>query len=81
MNDALLMCRFERLGDLSGDRQRLIDGNRTSTDSLCERLSLHEFHHEGSCAVRFLEAVNGRDVWVIQGRQDFSFTLEACELF
>ena len=34
VNDALLVRGFERLGDLSGDRQRFVDGNRTACDPL-----------------------------------------------
>ena len=34
MDDALLVRRFERLGDLLRDRQRLVDGNRALCDPL-----------------------------------------------
>ena len=34
MDDPLVMRRFERLGDLSGDRQRLVDRDRAARDPL-----------------------------------------------
>jgi hypothetical protein len=37
MNEALLVRRFERLGDLPGDGKSLCEGNRTTRDALCQR--------------------------------------------
>ena len=46
MDDPLLVRRFERLGDLPRDRQRLVDRDRAARDPLREILALDEFHHE-----------------------------------
>ena len=46
MNDALLVRRFERLGDLHGDRQRVVEGDRTVCDPLGEILAVDELHDE-----------------------------------
>ena len=46
MDDALLVCRFERLADLPSDRQGLIDGNRSARDPIGERLAFDEFEYE-----------------------------------
>ena len=40
VNDALLVRRFERLGDLLRDRQRLVDRNRPLCDSIGQRRAL-----------------------------------------
>jgi hypothetical protein len=34
MDDSVFVRLFERLSDLSGDRQRFIEGNRSSCDPL-----------------------------------------------
>ena len=47
MDDPLLVRRFERLGDLLRDRQRLVDRDRPARDALRQVLALDEFHHEG----------------------------------
>ena len=46
MNDPLLVRRFERLGDLLRDRQRLVERDRAARDPLREVLALDELHHE-----------------------------------
>ncbi|HZM95205.1 MAG TPA: hypothetical protein VFB92_17375 [Vicinamibacterales bacterium] len=79
MNDALLVRRFERLGNLLRDRERLIERDRTSSHALREIVSLDQFHHEGSHAPALFEAVDGGDVWVVQRGEGLGFTLEARE--
>jgi hypothetical protein len=39
MNDALLVRRFERLGNLLRDRQRFVDGDRPARDALRQILA------------------------------------------
>jgi hypothetical protein len=46
VNDALLVGRFEGLGQLPRNRQRLIDRNRTSCEAIRERRPLNQFHDE-----------------------------------
>ena len=79
MDDALLVRRFERLGNLLRDRERLIERDRTSSDALREIVSLDQFHHEGGHAPALFEAVDGGDVWVVQRGEGLGFTLEARE--
>ena len=79
MNDALLVRRFERLGDLPGDRQRFVERDRPcamrsasvgpSTSSITSALD----------AVGVLQAVDRRDVRMIQRGQDFRLALEPRE--
>ena len=47
MDDPQLVRRFERVGDLPGDRQCLIDRDRATGKALRELLALDEFHHQG----------------------------------
>ena len=77
MDDALLVRRFERFGDLPGDRQRFVDRDRSVRNAIGEGRSLDELHDERLHAVRVFEPVDGRDVWMIQRGEDFGFALEA----
>jgi hypothetical protein len=79
MDDALLVRRFERVGDLSGDGQRLGQRDGAARDVRGEILAFDEFHHQGREVGRLLEAVDRGNVRVVQRGQDFSFTLEPCE--
>ena len=79
MDDPLLVRRFERLGDLLGDGQRLVEGNRASRNALRQILALDEFHDEGVDVTRMFEAVNDRDVGMVQRGQGLGLALEAGE--
>ena len=79
MDDARLVCRLQCLGNLSRDRQCLLERDRPARDSLREVLAGNELHHEhlteaGACPrvrARFLHAVDLRDVRVVQRRERF----------
>ena len=77
MDDPLLVRGLERLGDLLRDRQRLVDRNRALCNSVGERRPLDQLHHERTDAVGLLQAVDLRDVRMIQRRQRLGFALEA----
>ena len=57
MDDALLVCSFERLDNLPGNRQRLAKAKRTSLDPVGKRLPLDELHHQRVLAVAVLDAM------------------------
>ena len=60
MDDALLVRRFERLGDLLRDRQRFVERDRAARDALREIVALDQFHHERAVMPSaFFEAVDG----------------------
>jgi hypothetical protein len=65
MNDALLVCSFERLGNLVRDGERLVDRDRTAREALREALrevlAFDQLHDERLLAIRLLEAVNLRE--------------------
>ena len=54
-------------------------GIGAARDALRQIVALDEFHHEGGHAPAFFEAVDRRDVRVIQRREGLRFTLEARE--
>ena len=63
MDDALLVRRFERLGDLLRDRHRLVERNRAARDPLRQILALDQFHDERAARLpAFFESVDVRDV-------------------
>ena len=79
MDDALLVRRFERLGDLLRDRQRLIDWDRAVGDPLGEIVALDQFHDEGVLTRGLFDRIDRRDVRVIQGCKRLRLALESCE--
>jgi hypothetical protein len=46
-------------------------------DPIRESRSLHQLEDERVHALRVFQAVNGADIWMIERREDLSFTLEA----
>ena len=81
MDDSLLVRRFEGLGDLLRDRQRLVEGMGPRVNPLCEILALDEFHDERRDAVGLLEPVDRGDVRVIQRGEDLRFALKPRQSF
>ena len=79
VNDAMLVCGFQSLGDLSGDFQCLVERHRPCGDTVRQCGSFDQLHHERVHARRHLETVHVSDVRVIQRRQRFRFALEAGE--
>ena len=66
MDDPVLVRRFERLGDLFRDRQRLLERDRPVRDARREVLAVDELHHERLLAARLLEAEHRRDVRMVK---------------
>src|SRR5262245_23068138 len=79
MDDALLVRCFERLRDLLRDRQRLIELDRTAAGALRQVLALDQLHHKRLHPRRSFEAIDRRDVGMIQRRERLRFPLEAGE--
>jgi hypothetical protein len=76
MDDAEFVRGPQRLGDLLRDRQRLVERNRPAGEAFGEICSLHEFHDQRGRGACLFEAVDLRDVRVIQRRQRFRLALE-----
>ena len=58
------------------DLERTIDGERSAGKVLGERRSFDELHHERAETVADFEAVNRRDVRMVQRRQKTRLPLE-----
>ena len=67
------------VGDLSRDRQRLVERDGPLGDAVGKGWSLDELHHDRLHAIGILEPVDRCDVRVIERRQDFGLALETGE--
>ncbi len=79
VDDALLVGRLERLGDLTRDRQRLLQGNRPLLQALGERRTLDQLQYERRRVRSVLETVDRGDVGMVEGSEDLRFACEARE--
>ena len=79
MDDPLLVCRFERFGNLLRDGQRLVERDRAARDALRQVVALDQLHHDRAHTAAFFEAVDVRDVRVIEGRERLRFAREPRE--
>ena len=73
VHDTLLVRGFERVGNLPGDRQRLIQRHGALPDALRQGGSLHQFHHQ----VIGADVVELADVGMIQRSHRVYFAREA----
>ena len=59
MDDPLLMCRFERFGNLLRDGEGFVNRQRPVCDPVCQRRALDQFHDQSRLhTVRLLQAVD-----------------------
>ena len=75
VNDAFFVRAFERIGDLPRDFQGFVERNRAVRDALGQRGTLDQLHDQRAV----FDAVNGGNVWVIEGGQDLGLAVEASE--
>ena len=68
MDNPLLMSGLERFRDLPRDRERLDDWQSRwmGRDPVRQRLALDELHHDRARTVIFLDAVDVRDIRMIE---------------
>ena len=79
MDDALIVRGFEGLRDLLRDRQRVGERHRSARDQHREVVAFDEFHDQRAHAAQVLEAVDVRDIGMVQRREDLRFAFEASE--
>ena len=79
MDDPLLVCCFECFGNLLRDGQRLVERDRAHRDALRQVVALDQFHHDRTHTATFFEAVDVRDVRVIDCRQRQRFACKPRE--
>src|SRR4030095_13869979 len=75
MDDPLLVRRFERLGDLTRDRERLLDWQGTLGDAILERGPLDQLEHQRLGRGRILDAVDRSDVRMIERGEELRLAL------
>ena len=76
VNDAQCVRGFNRFCNLSRDRERLWKRNRTSRDPVRQRRTVHQFHHERMGPARIFEAVDPRDMRMVQRRKNLGLSVE-----
>ena len=79
MDDPLLVGGFECLGDLLGDGQGLVDRDSPARNVLREILALDQFHHKGTHTAGLFEAVDVRDVRMVERGEGLGFACESGE--
>jgi len=77
MDDTRLMRSFERVGDLTRDRDRFVERDRPFSNTLGKRRSFDELEDERV----FLGTIDGRDVRVVERCQHLRFATKSCETF
>jgi hypothetical protein len=80
MDDARLVGRLERVDDLAGDRDRIGDRQGAARfEHLGERDAGNQFHDQGTHVTGVLDAVDMRDVGMVEGGECLRLALEASE--
>ena len=77
MDDAAIVGGLQRLADLPRDRERLVVRNRAASNALGQILALDELHDQRAGRFAVLEAVDLRDVGMIEGGERACFPREA----
>ena len=77
VHDALGVGRFERVGDLNGQRQQLLHFHRLPGHLLRQGLALQQLHDDEVAALVLLDRVDGADVGMIEGGSGARLALEA----
>ena len=67
----------EGVAELPSDVTRLGERHRPSSNPVGKRWPLDQLQYERAHVVRFRDTEDGPNVWMIQGRQDPRFALEA----
>ncbi len=76
MHDPALVRGLEALGDRLEHRHRLAPRQRPARDAFGQRLARHQLHDQEAGRALTLEAMERRDVGVVEGGEDSSFALE-----
>ena len=79
MDDALVVGFLEGFGDLRGDLECLVEGNRAACEPLLEVFALHQFERDEELPGRFFQPVDGGDVRVVQRGEQLGLAPESSE--
>ena len=66
LRSGALLDPHDGRGDLPRHGQRLVERNGPLGDPIRQRRAFDQFQHQGTNAVRFFQAVDGGDVWMIE---------------
>ena len=79
MDDAVAVAvrGFEGFGDLPRDAERLVQRQGALGEPLGQGRALDQLHDEATVAVRLCQAVNVRDIGVVERGQNLGLALEA----
>jgi hypothetical protein len=77
VDDVQLVRSFESFRNLPGDRQRLLERDGALGDAVSKGDTLHHLHDESLETVALFEAVDVRDVGMIECGESLRLTLEA----
>ena len=81
VDDPLPVRGVEGIGDLDGNPDRLVDGQRALREPLGQRVALQVLHHQVVDPVLGADVEDGADMGVTQGRQRLGFPLEPLPAF
>ena len=73
------MRGLQRFSDLLRNRQRFIQGDRSLRDPVSQGRTLDQLQHQRPRPLRFLDAVDGGDVRVVEAGEDLRLPLEPGE--
>ena len=76
MDDAGLVRRFQSVRELRGDGEHLVGRHRSPGDARFQRRTLDQLQHQRPHAAVFLDAVDLRDVRVVERGQQLGLPLE-----
>ena len=79
MDDAFAVGGVERVGDLNGEIEQIVEFHGAAGDGVLQGLAVEKFHGDEGFAVGFADIVNRADVGMVQGGCGLSFSLEARE--
>ena len=77
MNNAVIVCRDQRISDLPGVLQCIVHTKRAHGDAVVERLTLDVLHDQEVRAVLVADIVQGADVGMVETGNGVGFTTEA----
>jgi hypothetical protein len=77
INDAAFVGHREGVSNLFRDAGRFVESDRSFLEFLLEGLALDHLHHDAGRPVHLLEAVDLRDVRMVQRGEDLCFSLES----
>src|SRR5262245_56880476 len=69
MDDTALVRDGNSIRDLTRNRERFRNGERTAGDAIDQRRPFHELEDEGVHLTAVLEPMNRGDIWMIERRE------------